>query len=51
MGSTDLVKDGNRPEIVYSIIPNEDGKSYRTEFSFVFPKYRTADIPRYINDK
>ena len=47
MNSTYLVKEGNRPEIVFRITLSPDGKTYMKEYSLVFPKYRTADIPRY----
>lgn len=47
MNSTYLVKEGNKPEIVFRVTLNPDGKNYMTEYSLVFPKYRSADIPRY----
>lgn len=47
MNSTYLVKEGNRPEIVFRVTLSPDGKTYMKEYSLVFPKYRTADIPRY----
>lgn len=47
MNSTYLVKEGNKPEIVFRITLSPDGKTYMKEYSFVFPKYRSADVPRY----
>ncbi|MBC7085377.1 MAG: hypothetical protein H5T43_03275 [Methanomethylovorans sp.] len=47
MNSTYLVKEGNKPEIVFKVTLSPDGKTYMKEYSLVFPKYRSADIPRY----
>lgn len=47
MNSTYLVKEGNRPELVFRVTLSPDGKTYMKEYALVFPKYRTADIPRY----
>ncbi|WP_406655647.1 hypothetical protein V7O62_07595 [Methanolobus sp. ZRKC2] len=45
MRSTDLVKNGAKPELLFRI--TTDGETYRKEISLVFPKYVSADLPRY----
>ena len=45
MKSTDLVKYGSRPELLFRV--TTDGKTYEKEISLVFPKYVSADLPRY----
>lgn len=45
MKSTDLVKNGSRPELLFRV--TTDGKTYEKEISLVFPKYVSADLPRY----
>ncbi|WP_321419695.1 hypothetical protein [uncultured Methanomethylovorans sp.] len=47
MNSTYLVKEGNKPELVFRVTLSPDGKTYMKEYAFVFPKYRTADVSRY----
>ena len=47
MRSTDLVKYGNRPEIMFRVSLSSDGTTYQKEISLVFPKYVSADLPRY----
>ncbi len=48
MRSTDLVKYGNRPELLFRV--TTDGQTYQKEVSFVFPRYMSADLPRYKED-
>jgi hypothetical protein len=45
MKSTYLVKYGSRPELLFRV--TTDGKTYEKEISLVFPKYASADMPRY----
>ncbi|MDW7732920.1 MAG: hypothetical protein SCH66_10895 [Methanolobus sp.] len=45
MRSTDLVEHGGRPELLFRI--TTDGQTYQKEVSLVFPKYASADLPRY----
>lgn len=47
MKSTDLVKHGNRPEMLFKVTLNPDGVTYQKEISLVFPKYVSADLPHY----
>ncbi len=47
MSSTDLVKNGNRPEILFRVSLSPDGATYQKEVSLVFPKYASADLPHY----
>ncbi|TQD24898.1 hypothetical protein [Methanolobus vulcani] len=50
MSSTDLVKNGSRPEMLFKISVSPDGTTYQKEISLVFPKYVSADLPRYKED-
>jgi hypothetical protein len=45
MRSTDLVTDGGRPELLFRL--TTDGQTYQKEIYLVFPKYASADLPRY----
>jgi hypothetical protein len=47
VSSTDLVKNGGRPEIMFRVSLSPDGTTYQKEVSLVFPKYASADLPRY----
>ena len=47
MNSTDLVKNGSKPELLFRVSLSPDGKTYQKEVSLVFPKYASADLPRY----
>ncbi|WMW21477.1 hypothetical protein RE476_08695 [Methanolobus mangrovi] len=47
MSSTDLVKYGNRPELMFRVSLSPDGSTYQKEVSLVFPKYASADLPHY----
>ncbi|MEZ5334190.1 MAG: hypothetical protein R2741_02585 [Methanolobus sp.] len=47
MRSTDLVKHGNRPEMLFKVTLNPDGLTYQKEISLVFPRYASADLPHY----
>ncbi|WMW26127.1 hypothetical protein RE474_05250 [Methanolobus sediminis] len=47
MSSTDLVKNGSRPEMLFRVSLSPDGTSYQKEISLVFPKYASADLPHY----
>ena len=47
MRSTDLVKYGSRPEMLFRLTLNPDGLTYQKEISLVFPKYVSADLPHY----
>ncbi len=47
MSSTDLVKYGNRPELMFRVSLSPDGTTYQKEVSLVFPKYASADLPHY----
>ncbi|WP_321430148.1 hypothetical protein [uncultured Methanolobus sp.] len=50
MNSTDLVKKGNRPEMLFRVSLSPDGTTYQKEISLVFPKYVSADLPHYKED-
>nr|WP_321497236.1 hypothetical protein [uncultured Methanolobus sp.] len=50
MSSTDLVKNGARPEIMFRVSLSPDGTTYQKEISLVFPKYVSADLPHYKED-
>ncbi|SFM76858.1 hypothetical protein [Methanolobus profundi] len=50
MSSTDLVKYGSRPEMLFRVSLNPDGNTYQKEISLVFPKYVSADLPHYKDD-
>lgn len=45
MRSTDLVEHGGKPEMLFRV--TTDGETYQKEVSLVFPKYASADLPRY----
>ncbi len=45
MRSTDLVKYGSRPELLFRV--TTDGQTYQKAIFLVFPKYASADLPRY----
>lgn len=45
MKSTDILKYGSRPELLFRV--TTDGQTYQKEISLVFPKYVSADLPRY----
>lgn len=45
--STDLVKNGGRPEMMFKLTLSPDGTTYQKEVSLVFPKYASADLPHY----
>ncbi|MDK2827076.1 hypothetical protein SAMN04488589_1299 [Methanolobus vulcani] len=47
MSSTDLVKNGSRPEMLFKVSLSPDGTTYQKEISLVFPKYASADLPHY----
>jgi len=47
VSSTDLVKYGNRPELMFRVSLSPDGTTYQKEVSLVFPKYASADLPHY----
>ncbi|ETA68362.1 MAG: hypothetical protein PWQ75_1617 [Methanolobus sp.] len=47
MSSTDLVKNGSRPEMLFKVTLSPDGTTYQKEISLVFPKYASADLPHY----
>ncbi|WP_340820285.1 hypothetical protein [Methanolobus sp. WCC4] len=47
MSSTDIVKYGNRPEMLFKVTLSPDGTTYQKEISLVFPKFVSADMPHY----
>lgn len=47
MSSTDIVKHGNRPEMLFKVSLSPDGTTYQKEISLVFPKFVSADMPHY----
>ncbi|WP_129582624.1 hypothetical protein [Methanolobus psychrotolerans] len=47
VSSTDLVKYGSRPELLFRVSLSPDGTTYQKEVSLVFPKYVSADLPHY----
>ncbi|WP_407355407.1 hypothetical protein [Methanolobus sp. WCC5] len=47
MSSTDILKYGNRPEIMFRVSLSPDGTTYQKEIFLVFPKYVSADLPHY----
>ncbi|WP_406660575.1 hypothetical protein V7O66_12140 [Methanolobus sp. ZRKC3] len=47
MKSANLIKNDERPEILFSVGVDENGKACAEDYVLVFPKHASANLPRY----